>query len=59
MLLHQDIKSSDVNADEKCRVAMARVWGQDCDLQQGDPLPFSLPNLGQKSSLWKLYGVLL
>lgn len=43
MLLQQDIKSSDVNANKKCMVAMARVWGQECDLQQGDPLAFSLP----------------
>lgn len=43
MLLQQDIKSSGVNANKKCVVAMARVWGQECDLQQGDPLTFSLP----------------
>lgn len=38
-----DIKSSDVNADKKHMVAVARGCGQECDLQQGDPLPFSLP----------------
>lgn len=43
MLLQDDINSSDVNADKKCMVAVARGWGQECDLQQGDPLPFSLP----------------
>lgn len=38
-----DIKSSDVNADEKLMVAVARGCGQERDLQEGDPLPFSLP----------------
>lgn len=38
-----DIKSSDANADKKYMVAVASGWGQECDLQQGDPLPFSLP----------------
>lgn len=38
-----DIKSSDVNADKKHMVAVARGCGQERDLQQGDPLPFSLP----------------
>lgn len=42
MLLLQDIKSSDINANKKCMVAMARVRGQECDLQQGDALAFSL-----------------